>query len=121
MQTNSVSIPDEVMSYEKNKESLTHLQNSIRLRKIWKSLGTLGWSPTTGSDNDTCSVSTGETGASVVAVLVVTGTSSPYWMMELNNVFYIIYKHIVRVIVPFTVYCIDIKKGVSTLLMKYYW
>ena len=91
--------PDEVTSYDQHIEKfLTHLQNSIRLRKIWKSLGTLGWSPTTGSDSDTCSFSRGETGASVVEVLAVAGISSHYWMVQLNNVLYIIYKHAVKVI-----------------------
>lgn len=42
----------------------THLQNSIRLMKIRKSFGTLGWSPATGSDKDTCSFcAVGESGA----------------------------------------------------------
>lgn len=73
-------------SYDQHIEDFpTHLQNSIRLMKIWKSLGTLGWSPTTGSDNDTCSFSRGEAGASVVEVLAVAGISSTYWMMELKD------------------------------------
>lgn len=94
-------------SYDQHMEDfLTHLQNSIRLMKIWKSLGTLGWSPTTGSDNDTCSFSRGEAGASVVEVLAVAGTSSTYWMMEFNTVSSFLH----------TVHCTDIKKGSSSIL-----
>jgi len=95
-------------SYDQHIEDfLTHLQNSIRLMKIWKSLGTLGWSPTTGSDNDTCSFSRGEAGASVVEVLAVAGISSTYWMMELKTLSSFLH----------TVHCTDIKKGVPAFLM----
>ena len=95
-------------SYDQHIEDFpTHLQNSIRLMKIWKSLGTLGWSPTTGSDNDTCSFSRGEAGASVVEVLAVAGISSTYWMMELKTLSSFLH----------TVHCTDIKKGVPAFLM----
>lgn len=84
-------------SYDQHIEDfLTHLQNSIRLIKIWKSLGTLGWSPTTGSDNDTCSFSRGETGVSVVEALAVAGLSAPYRIMCIVRVVCSIYSLLYR-------------------------